>query len=194
MALKTKYSPLQHFSLDNLFTAFGELSPRNKILSLGVVGLVAVLILFLPISLISRKVASLKKEIASSQKAYAQVVDKIADYERARAEISELEKRFGGGGGSLSTRVETVAKQSGITVDQVREKPPQETDFLEINGIEVKLSGVSISQLMEFLYNLEHDKTSPMSLRRIQVKPKFSNRQLLDVSCEVATVVLKKEV
>lgn len=193
MALKTKYSPLQHFSLDNLFTSLGELSPRNKILALVLVGAVFVLILFLPVSLLSGKIKSLEREIASAQKGYLQVQDKLSEYEQIRAEIEGLEKQFGPGGGSLSSRIESIAKESGISVDQVREKAPQETDYLEINSLEVKLSNISIQQLMEFLYNLENDKASPVRLRRIQIKPRFSNRQLLDVSCEVATFILKKE-
>ena len=194
MALKTKYSPLQHLSLDNLFTSLGDLSPRNKMVVLVIAGLGLVLVLFLPLSLVSRNINSLKKEVAAAQKGYVQVVDKIAEYEKVRREIGDLEKRVGTGEGSLSTRVEGVAKEAGMTVDQVREKAAQETDFLEINSIEVKLSNVSLSQLVEFLYNLESNKTSPIRLRRLQVKPKFSNRQLLDVSCDVATFVLKKEV
>ena len=194
MALKTKYSPLQHLSLDNLFTSLGDLSPRNKMVVLVIAGLGLVLVLFLPLSLVSRNINSLKKEAAAAQKGYVQVVDKIAEYEKVRREIGDLEKRVGTGEGSLSTRVEGVAKEAGMTVDQVREKAAQETDFLEINSIEVKLSNVSLSQLVEFLYNLENNKTSPIRLRRLQVKPKFSNRQLLDVSCDVATFVLKKEV
>ena len=193
MALKTRYSPLQHFSMDNLFTAFGELSPRNKIIALAVTGLVVVLILFLPLSLVTGKIGSLKKEIANAQKGYFEVRDRISDYQRSQAEIEEMEKRFGGGGGSLTSRVEAVARQSGVNVDQLREKAPQETDYLGISSIEVKLSNVSISQLTEFLYNLENDSPSPMRLRRIQIKPKYGNRQSLDVSCEVATFALRKE-
>lgn len=194
MAIKTKYSPLQHMSLDNLFTAFGELSPRNKAIALGTTAVLLLLILFLPLSLLSGKVKTLKKEIQTAQKGYSQVVDKVTEYQRIQGEIEELEKRFGGSGGALTSRIEAIARESGIAVDQMREKPPQETDYLEITSIEVKLSNISISQLMEFLFNLENDRSSPMRLRRIQVKPKSNNRQLLDVSCEVATFVLRKEV
>lgn len=194
MAIKTKYSPLQHMSLDNLFTAFGELSPRNKAIALGATAALLLLILFLPLSLLSGKVKGLKKEIQTAQKGYSQVVDRIAEYQRIQGEIEELEKRFGGSGGALTSRIEAIARESGIAVDQMREKPPQETDYLEITSIEVKLSNISISQLMEFLFNLENDRASPMRLRRIQVKPKSNNRQLLDVSCEVATFILRKEV
>jgi len=194
MALKTRYSPLQHFSLDNFFTTIGELSPRNKVVAMAIAGAALVLTLFLPLSLVSGKVGSLKKEITSGQKGYKQVVDKIADYEAIRAEMTALEGKFGRPAGSLTSRIDGVARQAGLNVDQLKEKAPQETDFLEINSIEVKLSGVNLPQLMEFLYNVENDKASPMRVRRLQVKPKFANRQLLDVNLEVATFILKKEI
>jgi hypothetical protein len=195
MALKTKYSPLQHFSVENLFAAFGGLSQRNKIVALATVGFLFFMILFLPISLFSGKVNSLRREVTTAQKAYSQVSDKVAEYQKARDEITALESQFGSGtAGSLTSRVEGLAKDQGITVDQMREKAPQETDYMEINSIEVKLSNISLSQLLDFIYNLENDKTSPMRVRRIEIKPKSGNRQQLDVSCDVATFVLKKEV
>lgn len=193
MALKTKYSPLQHFSLENIYTAFGGLSPRNKIVALAVVGLVVILIIFLPLSLFSGKVSSLQKEIRSSQKGFDQVADKIAEYQRVQADIAALEQAFAGASGSLTSRVEGLARQAGLTVDQLREKAPQETDFFEVNSVEVKLSGVSLQQLVDFLLTLENEKTAPMRVRRIDIKPKNNNRQVLDVTCEVATFALKKE-
>ncbi len=194
MALKTRYSPLQHFSLDNVMTSFGELSPARKILALGVVAAVLALLLFLPLSLLSGKVSSLKKDIASAQKGAAQVADKIAEYQRIKMETEALEGRFGKAGGSLTTRIENAAKQSNLTVDQVKEKAPTETDYLEINSLEVKISNVGLKPLLELLYNLENDKSSPMRVRRIQVKPRNNNRQILDVSFEVATFSVKKEI
>lgn len=194
MALKTRYSPLQHFSLDNFLTAFGELSPPRKLLALGVIAAILVLILFLPLSLVSGKIASLQKDIASAQKGALQVADKIAEYRKVKAETDVLEKRFGRAGGALTTKIENAAKQSNLTVDQVKERAPTETDYLEINSLEVKLSNVALNSLLEFLHTLETDKASPMRVRRIQIKPKLNNRQILDVTFEVATFIVKKEI
>lgn len=194
MALKTRYSPLQHFSMDNLMTAFAELSTERKVAALVVLGLVIVLILFLPLSLVSGKVSSLRKEISSGQKGYAQVVEKAEEYKRTKDEIEALESRFGRTGGALTTRIESAANQVGLNVDQVKEKAPQETDYLEINSLEVKLSNVVLSQLMDLLFGLENDRTSPMQIRKIQIKPKTNNRQILNVSFEVATFTVKKEI
>lgn len=194
MALKTRYSPLKHFTFDNLFMAFADLPPPQKLIALGVTGLLLALILFLPLSLISAKISTLKKEIATSQKGFTQVADKIAEYQKMQSQVGSQEGLFGHFTGSLTTKIDGIANQSGITVDQVKEKAPQETDFLEINSLEIKVSNVSLSQLTEFLFNLENDKTAPMRVRRIEVRPKFNNRQLLDIpSLEVATFSLKKE-
>jgi type II secretion system (T2SS) protein M len=195
VALKTRFSPLQNLSLDNFLSAFAELSPSRKLLALAVVAALAVLLLFLPLSLASRKITSLKRDISSAQKGYLQVADKIAEYQKVKADTDALDNRFGrAGGGSLSTRIENAAKQSNLTVDQVKEKAPTETDYLEINSLDVTLKNIDLKSLMDFLYNLENDRTAPMRVRRIQIKPRFNNRQVMDVSFEVATFAIKKEI
>lgn len=194
MALKMKYSPLQHFTLNNVFTAFTELSPRNKLVALGIISIVLILILFLPLSLFSAKVDSLRREISTARRGFRQVETKIAEYQKSKAEIEALESRFNRvSGGSLTSRVENAAKQAGLTVDQLREKPPQESDVMEISSIEVKLANISLSQLIDFLQGLEGDPSSSMRVRRIQIKPKYNNRQILDVSFELANFSIKKE-
>lgn len=193
MALKTRYSPLQQFSVQNLFTAFGELSSPKKLIAMIIVGFAVAVLLFLPIYFLSGKVQSLRKDITTAQKGHSQVVDKILEYQKLKAETDALEGRFGSPAGSLASRVESTAKEAGVNVDQVKEKAPQETDFLGINSLEVKLSNVSLQQLTELLFDLENDKSSPMRVRRLQIKPKFNNRQALDVTFEVATFTLRKE-
>lgn len=193
MALKTRYSPLQHFTLDNVYTTFDELSPSNKIVALISVGVAILLVLFLPLSLLSGKVSSLKKEVTVAQKGAKQIEDRILDYQKARAQLDEVEAKLGRVSGSLTSRVDAIAKQAGLTVDQLREKPPQELDFMEINSIEVKLASVSLQQLIDFLQGIESDQASLMRVRKIEIKPKYANRQLLEASFELATFALKRE-
>lgn len=194
MALKTRYSPLQHFSLDNLYNSFVDLPPRNRMIALAVGGLALLLILILPLSLASGKINSLRREITTAQKGYRDVMAKIQEYEKAKTGAASLESRLGGSLGSLTSKVEGLAKDNGLSVSQLKEKPSQETDFLEINSVEMRATGVAISQLVDFLTAVENDHSGVMRLRRIQVKPKYSNRQQLDVTCEIATFAVKKEI
>ncbi len=193
MALKLRYSPLQRFSFENLFASYTESPPARKAIALSVVGAIFLLLFFLPLSLISGKVGSLQTQIDSTRQGYTQVADKVMEYRKIQSDLETLEGKFSTSAGALSSKVENVVKQSGLNVDQVREKAPQETDFLTINSIEVKLSSVSLGQLIEILDHLENDPSVTLRIRRIQVKPKNSNRQILDVSFEVATFVLRKE-
>lgn len=192
MALKTRYSPLVKFSLDNVFTAFTEAPVAKKIIALAVVGGLVALLLFLPLSLVSGKVSSLKKEISTSQKGYEQVADKIAEYQRSKAEAEGLEKKFGGAAVSLVPKIGGIAQQSGLTIEPPKPPKETETDFLTINSIEVSVKNVSLPQLVELLYNIEHDAT-PMRVRKLTVKAKPTSRQILDATFEVATFSVKKE-
>lgn len=193
MALKTRYSPLQHFTLNNLMTSFGELPPRNKLIALSIVGGILLLLFLFPLSLLSGKVSSFKKEISVAQKDYSQILDKIVAYQKAKSDIVAMEERFGRSGGSLTSKIENMAKQNNLAVDQLKEKAPQETDYLEINSVEAKFSNISLSDLLTLLYGIETDTSMPMQIRRLQIRPRSVNRQILDVTCEVASFVLKRE-
>lgn len=194
MALKTRYSPLQHFSLDNVYNSFVELPPKNRLVALGIVGLILVLLLFLPLSLASGRIGKLRREIGTAKKGYRDVMVKVQEYEKAKAGLAEIEAMLGGNVGSLTSKVEGMAKDSGLQVSQLKEKPSQETDYLEISSAELRLAGVGLGQLVDFLTAVEQDRSGVLRLRRIQVKPKFSNRQLLDVNCEIATFTVRKEI
>ncbi len=193
MALKTKYSPLQKMSLENLYTAYENLSPRDRIVALVAgVGILCV-VLLLPLSVISRQLTSLKKDIASGQKGFRQVAAKVKEYEVTKAEIAQLERQFRGGEGSLTSRVEGIAKDAGVTLNQLREKSPQETDYLEIASVEAKITEASLPQLIDFFYKIEHAPSGLMRVQSLEIKPRLNNRNVLDVSCEIATFSIKKE-
>ncbi len=194
MALKTRYSPLQQFSFANLFNAYADLSSRGRLVAMGVVIALLAISLGVPISLVTAKITGLKKEITTAQKGYLQVSEKIDAYKDVKGQLSVIEEKYGRPlGGSLSSRVENLAKQLELKVD-IREKPNQETEFLEINSVEVRLSQVGLSDIIQLIHDLEADKLTPMQIRRVQIKTKGANRQQMDASFDVATFTLKKEV
>ncbi|MBI2501464.1 MAG: hypothetical protein HYW02_08440, partial [Deltaproteobacteria bacterium] len=181
-----------HFSLENLYNSFLGLDPRQKIIALCFIGVLLLLLLFLPFSLVSSQISSLQRKIIIAQKGFRDVQQKIGEYRESEASIASLERKFGHGG-SVTGRVEGAAKKLGIAVSQLKENPPQETDFLTITAVDVRFSNATLQQVIDFLQEIEKDESSLMRVRRIQIKPKYANRQLLDVSCEVATFALKKE-
>ena len=193
MALKTRYSPLQQFSLANVFNSYADLSSRSRAVALVVVTLLLMIVLGLPISLVTGRITGLKKEITSVQKGYLQVSEKVEAYKEMKSAITAIEEKYGRPlGGSLSSRVENLAKQLELKVD-IREKPNQETEFLEVNSVEVRLNQASLNEVIQLIHDLESDKLTPMQIRRLQLKTKGTNRQQMDASFDVATFTLKKE-
>lgn len=187
-----KDSPFQRLSVENLYQAFSGLVPREKWIVLVGAALVIALLLFLPISLVSGKLRSMQHRISEARKGFFEVQKKIQEHQSSQKEIREIEKGLGQGG-SLTGRIENAATKVGISVKQLTEKPRQDTDFLEINSVEVQLVGTTIKQLTDFLFEIEHDANQTMRVRRFQIKTKYANRQLLDVSCEIAAFVMRKE-
>ncbi len=197
MALKLRDSPLHHLSVANLYHAFDGLAEREKIFALVGIGVALLLLLFLPFSLVSGKIGSMQKTLVQMQEGTREVAAKIGEYRRVTKEIEALEAKMGRGG-SLTSRVEGIGRKVGMTFGQLKEKPPQETDFFEINAVEVRMQGTTLKQLTDFLSEVEGaglvgDPNNLMRLRRIQIKPKYGNRDLLDVSCEIATFAVKRE-
>ncbi len=193
MALKTKYSPLQKMSLENVFNAYQVLSPQNKLVATAIGGIAVLCLLLFPLTVISRQLSALKKDITTSQKSYRQVSAKVEELEQVKTDLEALEATFKKDNASLTSKIEGMARDAGLTVSQLKEKPAQETDFLEINTVEVKISQAALPELMDFFYKIEHAPNGLMRIRKLELKTQRASRQHLDVTFEVATLVLKKE-
>ena len=194
MALKTRYSLLSKVSLENIYNSFIALSPQGRVVALSVGGFILVLLILLPTSLMSGKIASLQREISSSQDTLRQISDKLTEYQNLKTSIEDMERSFGVGVGSLATSIEGIATKSNVrsNMDSLRGKPAIDTEDLAGEAVELRLSKLTLSQLIDFLYNVEHNTNGFMKVTKIEVRPMYSNRGLLDVSCEIANYTLKK--
>ena len=188
MALKTA-SSFKNLSLANLSNFFMGLSPRDRIFALGFMVLIIVFVLFLPISMASSKIHSLEKEIEGSQGKFRDVMSKLEEYRLLEAELKQLEGQFSSTFVSLTTQLETIASQAGIqeSIKSLKESPVREGDLFETRSASLQLQGITIEQMIDFLYKVENNPKTLMRMRKFDVKTKYSSRSLLDVQCEVAT-------
>jgi hypothetical protein len=93
----------------------------------------------------------------------------------------------------LRTKIETLATQSGITnnIDSLKEKSNPGEDFEELI-VDVRISKLSLSQILEFIYGMESQSDLSLKVNRLQLKPRYDNRQLFDADFEVSTYVSKE--
>ena len=188
MALKAG-SSLKNVSLSNLSNFFMGLSPRDRILALSIVVVGVVILLFLPISMATGKINSMEKEIVGFQGKFRDVLSKVKEYEQVKEGLSGLEAQFGAAFVSLTTQVENITGQVGIqgNVKSLKEAPTREGDLFETRSANLQLKGITVNQLIDFIYQVENNPKALMRFRKFVVKATYRNRGLLDVQCEIAT-------
>lgn len=175
---------------------FHMLQRREQILvvSTGVLVLVAALFTFVIDPILARG-ASLNRRLATASRQLAELQTLRGDYQRQQQIIDriDMQLRRQPRNFTIFSHLEQVAGQTGIQ-DKVQSintvASPPNTVYRE-DSVEVRMEGVTLRQLTEYLYQMEK---SPQVLRikRLQVKPTRENRQMLSVRFRVSVFGLKE--
>ena len=195
MGLKSRYSLFRRFDLDSLYNTFVGLTPREQMMALGVSAFLLLLVVGLPISLMSGKLSGLEKRIDQSRETQKQVLRDIEYFQKLQADMKTVEDRFSRGFDStITTTMETLAGQAGIReqIDSLKERPPNPSDLFDENSVDVRLRKVTLPQLVDYLFKIEHHPQLLLRVKQIQIKPRYDNKQLLDVSFQVSTFRLQQ--
>lgn len=192
----SKYSLKDRLNIDDLYQRFLSLAPREQMFALGGIGVLVILLLVLPITCASSKLGDLEKEMQNHEKNVAKIQSRIKDYQQSEKRLQDFEASIKPESQVLlTTLVENLAKESAIEnsisgFDEL--KGVKGEDFQEkILGI--RMSKLTLGQVVEFLYALETQKGLQLRVQKLQMKPRYDNRELFDVNFEVVTWVLGKK-
>lgn len=196
MSPKGKYSFLERLNINSLYNLFLGLPPERQTLALIGSAVIAIFIVLLPVSLASGKIGKMQQHLEQSKQAMGNIVYEIEDYGRKRDRLemmqSSLKKGFDT---ALSTTLEGLASRAGIkeNIESIKEKPVVPTELFDESVAEVKLSKVTLPQMIDFLYSIEYDKDKLLRVKELRVRSRFDNTQQFDVSFEVSTYRLQQE-
>lgn len=187
----------ERLNFEELYHRFLAMEPRERILALVGLLIGLLLILFLPISCASSKIAKKERNILNHSKNMEELISKLREYQTLQGRMKAMESSWAARSKiSLSTTLESLSTQSGLdkNIDSIKEQPPSvgEKDLLEEHVAAVRLSRVPLSSLVDYLYKIETFQQGSLKVRKLQMKPRYDNRQLFDVSFEVATSFLKE--
>jgi general secretion pathway protein M len=189
---KGKYSIVDRLRLGELWDRFMGLGPREQIMAGAGALVVVILLIVIPISCASSKLGNMQRQISTHEKDVAQIMDKIAEYNHAQGKIERIEKSIKPKSEvQLTTRLEALATKSGIggNIDSLKEKPGAPGESYEELVVEVRLSKLSLNQVIEFLYGIESQQDIRLRISRLQLKPRYDNRGQFDASFDVSTLV-----
>lgn len=185
-----KSQSLSRLNLEALYNTFLGLTPREQTFSLVGAAVALLLLIGLPISLASGKLSDLESAIEKGQENRRQVMRAIETFSQMQDQLKGVETRFQGGFDStITTTMETLATQAGIKdrIDSLKERPSVPSELYDEVSADVRLTKVTLSQLVDFLFKIEHHPKLLLRVKQIQVKPRFDNKQLMDVTFQVST-------
>lgn len=188
---------LQHFrrlNFEALYNTFLGLQPREQMVALIGTGVAVLFILGLPLSLASSKLGSLEKQITQGQDKERQIVRELGRYQQLQQQLKATESQISKGFDStITTTMETLADKSGIKdrIENIKERGSTPSELFDEVSVDVRITRVTVPQLIDYLYNIEHHPQLFLKVKQIQIKRRFDNKQLFDVSFQAGTYRLQ---
>lgn len=196
MAVRSKYSFLERLNINSLYNMFLGLPPQQQTIAMVGAGVILLIIILLPISLASGKIGRMDDSLKQSNQQMGDIVYEIEDYDKARDRLKQLETSLKSGfDTALSTTLESLATKSGIqdNIESIKERPIVPSELFDESIVEVRISKVTLPQLIDFLYSIEYDKNKLLRVKDLRMRTRYDNSQLFDVSFQVSTYRLQQE-
>ena len=162
-----------------------RLAPRERLLLGGAGALVLLLLVWLFGSTLAERRQTVAAQIAASERDLAEMVRMRDRHAALRAEIEAVRQRLTQGGADFSL----FAHLEGVGRDTVgRERiaamnPSTRTvnETLQEEDVEMRLSGVSLRELVALLYRIEKTEL-PLLVSRLQLKKRFDQPYVFDAT------------
>lgn len=196
MVSKGKYSIIERLNINRMYNLFLSLPPQQQTLAMIAVGFVLLIIVLLPISLASSKIGRMEKSLNQSSEEMGSIVYEIEDYDEAKNKLKLMEDGLKSGyDTALSTTIENLASKQGIqgNIESIKERPIVPSELFDESIVEVRVNKVTLSQLVDFLYSIEYDKTKLLRVKELRMRTRYDDAQLFDVSFQVSTYRLQQE-
>lgn len=174
---------------------FQSLGTRERVFILGAgVAILLALLFTMVIDPMLAHSARLDKQIVAAQRELQDIQSLRQDYQRQKSVLDRInaqlkrQRNF-----SVFSRLEELAKQTDTRSKILYIKPTVSTpsDAYEEESVEVKMEDVTLDQLIQYLFQIENSPQF-MKVKRLYLKPRLDNRQLLSVIFRVSTFTPKE--
>ena len=172
-----------------------SLQPRER-LFLGGAGAMLVLFLIFKLAIdpLFKHSADLDRQIVTARRQLTELRAMQQEYQRQKSVVdsinSQLKKQQNF---AIFSRLEEFAGQTGIRNKILYMKPTVSTPSEVYNeeSVEIKMEGVTLEQLVRYLHQIENSPQL-LKIKRLEIKPRFDNRQILTATFRVSAFTLKE--
>jgi general secretion pathway protein M len=174
---------------------FRNLGTRERIfvMTAGLVVLLVLLFMVVIDPLLAHS-ARLDRQIVTAQRELQELQTLQRTYQRHKSILDRIntqlkrQQNF-----ALFSRLEELAGQAGIKnkILSMRPTPRPPSDAYDEEQVEIKMEGVTLEQLIQYLYQVENSPQF-MKIKSLYIKPRLDNRQILSATFRVSTFTPKE--
>ena len=168
----------------------GRLSPRERVMVSAAAASIALFILFLASTGVSRSIAARERRIEAKTEMLSQVGKLTQGYRQARAERQGLEARLRGPPVQLMSFVSQAGTQLGVEVNDLLPGTPTNSDGMVEDSVEVNLVRIDLAKLARLLDTLERGP-GVVKVRKVRLSTRADDPNLVDATLQVVTWQLK---
>lgn len=166
-----------------------EFDRKRLFILLG--GISFIILFLLSGNIVLKKYRGLEKSILAKKKEMLNFVKLKEEYLREKDKFDYAERRALSPRGMESpiTILEGIGIRTGIKEKIIMLKPfeeKMEKGYLE-RGVNVKIDGIDLNQLINFLYKIENNKAM-LLIKGFLMKSRFDNPNLLDVDINIVLI------
>ena len=167
-----------------------SLSQREQRVLIGAGVLFAVLLVYLVVDSVLQgyeklddKIATKRGEVEKISRLREQYMQAHKQLEDIKAKLDQMEKGF-----SVLSFIEDLANKENIRnkIGSMKPKKNPLNDTYDENIVELQMDNVSLSELVDFIYKVENSGHL-LKVKRLRVKTRYDDRDLLNVTLQVTT-------
>ncbi len=168
----------------NQFSQLSQLSQRERLTLLAAALIISVLLV--SFGIVAPYRAAMKRldtKIASRQRQLSEVRLLSQEYQQLQQQLAVSEHRLASGGDfSLLSFVEasSIRLAGRDSLISMRPQPTATIEGFREEAVEVKLEKIQLNQLVQLLF-MADTAPAPMLVKTLRIKPRFDDRNLLDV-------------
>jgi Tfp pilus assembly protein PilO len=174
---------------------FQNLQLREKLLVIGAAVALALFLLFqFVIAPVLEQSARLDRQIRKAEQDLKNIKAYRREYNRQKHTLDRLNTQLSQQQDmKILSRLEKLARDTG-TSDKITGMTPSENvsagAYTE-ESVAIEMADVTLDQLAKYLYEIEQSREF-LKIKRLTIKPRMDNRQLLSVSFRVSTFTPKE--
>lgn len=165
------------------------LQPRERLLLTVAIVIVSILLVYLVI--FRGYIGGLQKLDNKIEQKRAELKNLEAlwdEYSEIKELLPSLESRLAKSDFSLLAELEELSTKANVKehIDSMQDFAKPQNEFYRESAVRVKLKELTLDQLVNYLYNIEHASTL-LRVKSLVVERSYANPELLDIQLEVST-------